>query len=184
MQMALRGSEPISDIAKRDSQMAFRRIAACKSVELPMAAEAFWDVLIDWGALMDWMPGRDENPPAPVVGCEILPGQTMSSLPFTRRVYLDGGGEGPAYLDESLQHFDAETLRLYYTFDGVGPGGVRNYLATTYVDELAADRCRVTCASQYDIADDAETDMQDFIEDFYDRAIIQGIAKLVQSRAA
>ncbi len=162
--------------------MEYLRINVHKAVELSIPASAFWNILIDWGALMDWMPKLDEDPPARVSRCEVLPGHSLAKLPFTRRVYLDNGGVGPDYLDETLQHFDAEARRLYYTFGGVGPGGVRNYLSTTYIDELAPDRCRVTCASQYDIADDAGTDMKDFIEEFYDRAIIQGIAKLVRTR--
>ncbi len=162
--------------------MEYLRINAHKSVDVPVSATAFWDILIDWGALMDWMPKLDENPPAPVSGCEVLPGQSLQNLPFTRRVYLENEGVGPAYLDETLQHFDAETRRLYYTFGGVGPGGVRNYHATTFVDTLDFHRCRVTCASQYDIANDAGTDMKAFIEEFYDRAIIQGIAKLARKR--
>jgi hypothetical protein len=163
--------------------MKYLRVNAHKSVEVPVSASGFWDILIDWGALMDWMPKLDENPPALVSGCEVLPGHSLDNLPLTRRVYLENDGVGPAYLDETLQHFDAETRRLYYTFGGVGPGGVRNYHATTFVDALGPDCCRVTCASQYDIPDDAGTDMKDFIEEFYDRAIIQGIAKLAQTRS-
>jgi len=162
--------------------MGYLRVDARKAVEVPVPAQDFWDILIDWGALMDWMPKLDENPPAPVSGCEVLAGHSLENLPFTRRVHLENGGVGPAYLDETLQHFDAETRRLYYTFGGVGPGGVRNYHATTFVDALDPGRCRVTCACQYDISDDAGTDMKDFIEEFYDRAIILGIVKLIQTR--
>jgi hypothetical protein len=163
--------------------MAYLRVNALKAVEVAVSAEDFWKILIDWGALMDWIPKLDENPPAPVSGCEVLPGHSLENLPFTRRVHLENDGVGPAYLDETLEHFDDETRRLYYTFGGVGPGGVRNYHATTFVDVLDANFCRVTCACQYDIADDAGTDMKDFIEEFYDRAIIQGIARLAQKRA-
>ena len=159
--------------------MSFLRINAQTVRELSVSASDFWEILIDWGALMDWIPKLDENPPAPVSGCEMLASHSIDALPCTRRVYLQSGGVGQDYLDETLIHFDHATRRLYYTFGGIGPGGVRNYLATTFIDETGSSACRVTCASQFDIAADAASDMKAFVEEFYDRAIIQGIAKLI-----
>lgn len=164
--------------------MQYLRVNAQKSREIAVTPEAFWAILVDWGALMSWIPKLDENPLVPITNCELLDGQTSESLPCTRRVYLQNDGVGPAFLDETLRHADHETKRLYYTFAGVGPGEIRNYHATTFVDRIDEGHCRVTCASQFDVPENAGSDMKDFIEAFYDSAIIDGIAKLVQTTRA
>ncbi|RYG15784.1 SRPBCC family protein, partial [bacterium] len=139
--------------------MGFTRHTAEKTVELDVPGGAFWAVLADWGALMDWIPKLDENPLVPITDCKLLPGHSADSLPCIRRVHLQGAEGQDSHLDEVLLHIDHETRRLYYSFHGVGPGGVRNYHATTYVDRLDGNRCRVTCASQFDLAAVAELDM-------------------------
>lgn len=160
--------------------MRYDRVRACKSVEVPVSAADFWDVLLNWGGVMDWVPKLDENPPAPVIGCDLLSAHGSEKVPCTRRVHLKSEGSDPAYLDETLLHVDPETKRIYYNFGGVGVASMRNYHATTYVDELGPERCRVTCASQFDIPNEAKTYMKNFVEEFYDRAIIQGIARFIQ----
>jgi hypothetical protein len=60
---------------------------------------------------------------------------------------------------------------------------MRNYHATTFIDALGAQRCRVTCASQFDIPAAAKAYMESFVEEFYDRAIIQGIARFIHRSA-
>lgn len=162
--------------------MAFTRHNAAKVVDLDVPGAAFWDIIADWGALMDWIPKLDENPLVPITDCRLLPGHSASRLPCTRRVFLKGEGAEQPYLDEMLVGIDHEARRLYYGFGGVGPGGVRNYHATTFVDELGGDRCRVTCASQFDLPPDAG-DMTSFIESFYETGIIRPIGALIVRRA-
>jgi hypothetical protein len=159
--------------------MEYARASAHKSVEVAVSAADFWKVLLDWGALMDWIPKLDEDPPAPVVGCVLLSAHGSETLPCTRRVYLQSDGTDPGYLDETLLSVDHETRRLYYNFGGVGVANMRNYHATTFIDETGPRRCRVTCASQFDIPTESQAYMEHFVEAFYERAIIGGIERFL-----
>lgn len=163
--------------------MAFTRHNAEKQIEVGVPGDAFWEIIADWGALMDWIPKLDENPLVPITDCHLLSGHSAGKLPCVRRVHLQAPEGQQSYLDEVLLHVDHESRRLYYNFEGVGPGGVRNYHATTYVDQLEGKRCRVTCASQFDLAADVQLDVTAFIESFYESGIIRPIAKLIAHRA-
>ena len=45
-------------------------------------------------------------------------------------------------------------LHYYYNIEGIGPAGVRNYLATTDVDPISDSECQVTITARFDLAGD------------------------------
>jgi hypothetical protein len=59
---------------------------------------------------------------------------------------------------------------------------MRNYLATTTVDELSAQSCRVTCSGRFDLPEAAPVELvKGAIESVYD-SIVHDIAATVAKR--
>lgn len=155
------------------------RATAFSTGEVPVSADAFWKVLRQWDAVMQWVPGLHEDPPAPVSGCELRPGHSVDVLPCTRIVHLESDGSYPPYLEETLLYVDEEAKFVYYNVEGVGVAGMRNYLATTTIDALGPDSCRVTCSSRFDVPEGGPVDMiRDFLQAVYTRSVIKGMTKV------
>lgn len=168
----------------------YQRIRTQHSAEIPVAAADYWKVLLDWAAIPDWMP--KENAPVPLVKVELELGHRLGKLPCTRNCYFDTSklppGLDPSVLPscipETLLHVDEEARLIYYNMEGSGPFGMRNYLATTAVDELGPHRTRVTCAGRFDLPQGAPADLvKGFIEGVYEHGIIHGISALLQRRS-
>jgi hypothetical protein len=56
---------------------------------------------------------------------------------------------------ETLLHQDDLARRIYYNQDTDGIPGVRNYLATTVIDELGPKKCQMEFSSNFDVIDPA-----------------------------
>ena len=68
--------------------------------------------------------------------------------------------------------------------EGEGPFGLRNYLATTEVDELGTHRCRVTCSGRFDLPEGAPVDLvRGVIKGVY-TSIVNDIPKYIVRRKA
>ena len=163
------------------------RVSAFKSKETDVSAAAFWSVLRDWGALMAWA-GADlfeGTAPAPVIGCDLRKGHSVDVLPCTREIRMKSDGRIPELFEETLLYADSEARFIYYNIEGVGQGGMRNYLATTTVDEVTENRCRVTCSSRFDVPEGGPADeLKAFLEDVYERSVIQGMTKVAMQKEA
>lgn len=167
---------------------AYSRVQTFKGAELDVDADAFWDVLLDWPTIMTWWP--TENPPAPLIRVDLRAGHRNGVLPVTRECYFDSSqlppGIDPSLLPdcvpETLLHADDVARMIYYNMEGVGPFGMRNYLAFTEVDDLGGGRSRVTCRGRFDLPEAAPAPLvQGFIEGVYG-AILFGISGLIASR--
>lgn len=163
----------------------YHRVRAQLSDEVSVSAQSFWEILLDWPAILDWM--REEGRPVPLSRVTLKPGHVLGKLPCTRDCHfevdkLPPGVPIPALVQETLLHADPEARFIYYNMEGEGPFGMRNYLATTEVDDLGAGRCRVTCSGRMDVPEGAPTEMiQGFIQSVYD-SIIHDIPKLAAKR--
>ena len=161
----------------------YERVRAHVSGEVDVAAADYWDLLIDWPAILSWM--RVEDRPVPLVKVELEPGHEVGRLPCTRRCWFDltqlpGGVVIPESVPETLLHVDPVTRFIYYNMEGEGPFGLRNYLATTEVDELGPNRSRVTCAGRFDVPDCAPVSVvKHVIESVYD-SIVHDIAATIR----
>ena len=169
----------------------YARVEARRSAEIPVAAQDYWRVLLDWPAIPEWMPR--ENAPVPLVKVELAKGHRAGKLPCTRNCYFDSSklppGIDPSVLPscvpETLLYVDEAARFIYYNMEGVGPFGMRNYLATTTVDELGPNRARVTCTGRFDLPEGAPAELvRGFIEGVYEHGIIHGISAFVQRRVA
>lgn len=165
----------------------FNRVRVQLSDEVPVSAQSFWDMLLDWPGILRWM--REEGRPVPLARVELKPGHVLGRTPCTRDCYFDidqlpPGMAIPELVQETLLHADPVARFIYYNMEGEGPFGLRNYLATTEIDELGPERCRVTCSGRFDLPDGVPVDMiKAFIESIYD-SIIHDIAATVTRGSA
>jgi hypothetical protein len=163
----------------------YQRVRAGLSSEVDAAAADYWDLLLDWPAILSWM--RVEGRPVPLVRVELAPGHEVGRLPCTRNCWFDTaqlppGVAIPECVPETLLHVDPVARFIYYNMEGEGPFGLRNYLATTEVDELGPDLSRVTCAGRFDLPEGAPADLvRQVIESVYD-SVVHDIAAAVRSR--
>lgn len=163
----------------------YQRVTARLSDEVDVAADDYWKLLLDWPAILDWM--RADGRPVPLVKVELADGHEIGQVPCTRNCWFDvtqlpPGIAIPECVPETLLHVDPVTRFIYYNMEGEGPFGMRNYLATTEVDELDAHRSRVTCSGRFDLPDDAPADLvRSVIESVYD-SIVHDIASTAAQR--
>jgi Polyketide cyclase / dehydrase and lipid transport len=150
--------------------MKFNRVRTGYSKEVIVAAGDYWNVLLDWQGILKWMP--TEGAAVPLVRVELEPGHAAGRLPCTRNCYFDlsalpPGVAIPECVPETLLHVDPVARTIYYNMEGQGPFGMRNYLATTEVDEIGPRLTRVTCSGRFDLPEGAPVDVV--------RAVIEGV---------
>jgi hypothetical protein len=161
----------------------FQRVNAHASDEVDADAGDYWDLLLNWPAILDWM--RVEGRPVPLVKVELADGHRVGRLPCTRNCWFDvsqlpPGVVIPECVPETLLHADPVARFIYYNMEGEGPFGLRNYLATTEVDDLGPNRSRVTCTGRFDVPAGAPAELvKGVIESVYD-SIIHDIAATVR----
>lgn len=154
----------------------FTRGSVSVSVDVAVSGDDFWAVLRDWPAVRSWVL-NDQSPPAPVA-VELKEGHAVDSLPCTRVLQFDPPLDYP--YEETLLYADQEAKRIHYTFNGI-PNGMRNYMATTFIDETGKRSARVTCASNFDLPGDQPLEaMQSYLADVYEHMIIRGIEAAIQ----
>ena len=159
----------------------YNRVRASVSDEVPAAASAVWNILLDWPGILKWM--RSEGRPVPLIKVELKPGHAIGTLPCTRLCFFDvanlpAGVVIPDCVPETLLHVDPVARFLYYNMEGEGPFGMRNYLATTEVDELGPNKSRITCSGRFDVPEGAPVELvKGVIESVYD-SIVHDIAAL------
>ncbi len=164
----------------------YNRIRVGLADEVDAPADAIWDLLLDWPAILDWM--RVEGRPVPLVDVELQKGHEVGVLPCSRLCKFDvsmlpPGVVIPEVVPETLLHVDPVTRFIYYNMEGEGPFGLRNYLATTEVDDLGEGRSRVACSGRFDLPEEAPADqVKAVIESVYD-CIVHDIAATVRDRA-
>jgi hypothetical protein len=163
----------------------YTRLYPKLSDEVDVSAGDFWALLLDWPAILDWM--RVEGRPAPIVAVTLRAGHELGKVPCSRDITFDTAtlpGVIPELITETLLHADPVARVIYYNMEGTGPFGLRNYLATTEIDDLGSGRCRVTCSSRLDLPTEAPADLvKGFIESVYD-SIIHDIPATIKTRAA
>ncbi len=162
--------------------MKYNRVRTLVSGEVPVGAADYWAVLLDWQGILKWMPAQDG--PVPLIRVELEPGHTPDKLPCTRNCIFDVSGLPPgvvipALVQETLLHVDPVARFIYYNMEGEGPFGLRNYLATTEVDELGPNLSRITCSGRFDLPAGVPIDtVKSVIEGVY-VSIVNDIPKLI-----
>jgi uncharacterized protein (TIGR02118 family) len=130
----------------------FIRAEAHKSAEIPASAGEVWDLLTDWAGMLRWWLKAEQGGLAgpTLVKCDLI-GQP-GAVPRTRRMTLDNG----IVVEERLFQQDDEARRLYYSKTEPPGSPVSGYIATAYVDDIQADRCRLHIASSFDVQSPAD----------------------------
>lgn len=161
----------------------FKRASAYASGEVDISADDMWAMLRDWGAVMKWA-ATGPDAPAELTDTKLKDGDCVDILPCTRICYFTPESGIPPAL-ETLIHADPEARRIYYVVEGVAPGGMRNYLATTTVEDIGPSRARVTCQSTFDVPHDADPEpMNGFLEAVYNQSVIKGVEQAVKREKA
>lgn len=162
----------------------FKRGSAFSSGEVNASADAIWAILRDWPAVMKWA-AKGPDAPAPLTDTTLKEGSRVDVLPCTRVCHFAHDSGFPPTFEETLIHADPEARRIYYNVEGVAAGGMRNYMATTIVEDLGANRARITCESRFDVPEDADPDLvKDFLEKVYTMSVIQGMERVAQQEQA
>jgi hypothetical protein len=144
--------------------MKFTRVRAQVFNEVAVAAEDYWKVLLDWPNIKTWMPDMADGGPVPLLRSPLKDGHEVGKLPCTRNCTFDVSGlpQGiviPECIPETLLYVDHVARFIYYNMEGEGPFGLRNYLATTEVDELGPKLTRVTCSGRFDLPEGVPPEM-------------------------
>ena len=157
----------------------FKRASAYSSGEVDISADDVWAMLRDWGAVMKWA-ATGPDAPVELTGTTIKDGDSVEKLPCTRICHFAPETGFPPF-PETLIHADPEARRIYYNVEGVVSGGMRNYFATTTVDEVGPDRALITCESTFDVPPDADpAPVIGFLEAVYTKSVIRGIERAVK----
>ena len=129
-----------------------------------------------WAYLIDWAGERRERRPSGAMGdlafSKISLEGGTARIPRTR--VMDFGAFG--VIRETLLYQDDVAMHLYYNIEGTGPHGIRNYLATTDVDSIRADRSQVTITARFDL--DGDQDLlkaKSVIDLAHNQAVIGGL---------
>jgi hypothetical protein len=152
--------------------MKFRHGSASFSSEVAVSADEFWELLRNWPAVMKWHPKVDVPP---LIACTLKEGNDPDTLPCTRLMHFATPDGGRASFEETLLYADPEARRIYYTFDGFRDQ-MRNYMATTIVEDAGPGRSCVTCSSSFDVPEGVSLeDHAAFLAAIYEKAVIRGI---------
>ena len=130
--------------------MGFNRARIFNQETVRAPAEQVWDVLTDWHRV-ERMRTEESSSGSFAVSKVELDGEE-GQTPRTRVFYFND--ERMGVVRETLFHQDDETMHFYYNIEGIGPAGVRNYLATTDVDPISESTCDVTITARFDLPDD------------------------------
>jgi len=164
--------------------MKFTRVRAQISNEVSVAAEDYWRVLLDWPGIKKWMPDMADGGPVPLLRSPLKEGHELGKLPCTRKCIFDVSGLPPGItipecVPETLLHVDHMARFIYYNMEGEGPFGLRNYLATTEVDELGPTLTRVTCSGRFDLPEGAPVELVKGVIEAVYTSIVNDIPKLI-----
>lgn len=162
----------------------FRRTGAFFESDVDVSADEFWVVLRDWAGVMKWA-DLSETAPAPLIDTTLREGDSGKFLPCTRICHFDTSGGFPPTFEETLLLADPESRRIYYNVEGVQPSGMRNYMATTIIDEIGPGQCHVTCSSTFDVpAQDTSDTIKEFLEAVYERSVVRGMERVAKAARA
>ena len=131
--------------------MSVERVRIFNQGVVAASAEQAWAWLTDWAGTR-----RARNAAAVNAGALAFSGIRLiggeDEVPRTRVIDFPQLGE----VRETVRGQCNETMHLYYTIDGDGPLGIRNYLATTDIDAVSPTTCLVTITARFDLAPGAD----------------------------
>jgi hypothetical protein len=157
--------------------MAFQRVRVFNQGLVQAPAANAWEWLTDWAGTR-----RARNAAAAggagttgtlaFKGIQLVGGE--NDVPRTRVIDFPQLGE----VRETVRGQCDETMHLYYTIDGNGPLGIRNYLATTDIDPVSDATCLVTITARFDLADGLDVvKAKGLIDNAHNHVVIGGLQR-------
>ena len=151
--------------------MQFNRARIINQAFVKAPAENAWEILTDWHNTHRLRTPDSGSGPLSVAKTE-LEGQP-DQVPRTRVFHFEA--EHMPVVRETLFLEDDEAMHLYYNIEGVGPAGLRNYLATTDIDRISDDVCQVTITARFDLPADQDMQMAKSIINAAHLGVIKGL---------
>ncbi len=93
----------------------------------------------------------------------------------TRTCYMPDG----AAIYETLDKVDSAAMEFQYSITE-GPFPVEGYVSTVAISAIDGNSCSISWTAQYEVSEEAEADMKDLFEGFYN-VIIDSLENLVKS---
>lgn len=156
--------------------MAFQRVRVFNQGLVQAPAAKAWDWLTDWAgtrrARSAAAAAGSGSGALAFTGIQLIGGE--NDVPRTRVIAFPQLGE----VRETVRGQCDETMHLYYTIDGEGPLGIRNYLATTDIDAVSATACLVTITARFDLAPDADVvKAKGLVDNAHNQVVIGGLRR-------
>jgi hypothetical protein len=157
--------------------MSVQRARVFNQGVVEVSADKAWEYLTDWAGSKRKRAGGGMGE---LTLAKIALEGGESQIPRTR--VMEFGTFG--VVRETLLHQDDAMMHLYYNIEGVGPHGIKNYLATTDVDRLTDARCQVTITARFDLDADGDVVKAKALIDFaHNQAVIAAMGKYFAAKA-
>lgn len=164
----------------------YHRLRARYEMDVDVSADTFFGALTTWESAGEW-----KSAPLPLARVNLFPGHSSGRVPCTRLCYPDleklppgtSAEMLPEFISETLIQIDTETRFILYRIDGEAPMGMRNYVATTEVDDLGDGRARVICEGRGDLPADIPIDaIRALLETTYRLGVITGTLEVIAAK--
>jgi hypothetical protein len=133
-----------------------------------------------WEWLTDWAGTRRQRRPADMGELTLAKIELIGEhdqIPRAREMQFGAFGT----VRETLLYQNDDAMHLYYNIEGIGPHGVKNYLAKTDVDAISLTASQVTIAARFDLDADADVVKAKAIIDFAHHAVIGALRRYLES---
>ena len=128
----------------------YHRVTIFNKTIIEGSADVAWRHLTDWGRSKAKPPASDSKSAIGITAITLEGGE--NDLPRTRVLHFADRPE----LRETLLSQDDEARLLIYNIEGIGPHGLRNYLATTEIDALAGNQFLINITARFDVPPDGD----------------------------
>jgi hypothetical protein len=133
-----------------------------------------------WAWLTDWAGTLRSRRPADLGDLTLSTIELIGEhgrIPRAREMQFGAFGT----VRETLLYQNDDAMHLYYNIEGVGPGGVKNYLATTEVDEMSLTSSQVTITARFDLDPGADVVKAKSIIDFaHNKAVLGALRRYLE----
>jgi hypothetical protein len=157
--------------------MAVQRVRVFNQGLVEVSADKAWAYLTDWAGTKRQ---RRSTGMGELALAQIKLEGSEDQIPRTR--VMEFGAFG--IVRETLLRQDDAAMHIYYNIEGVGPHGIKNYLATTDIDALSETRCQVTITARFDL--DSADDLikaKALIDFAHNQAVIAGMRAYFAAQA-
>jgi hypothetical protein len=134
-----------------------------------------------WEWLTDWAGTRRTRRPVDMGELTLAKIELIGEhdqIPRAREMQFGAFGT----VRETLLYQNDDAMHLYYNIEGIGPHGVKNYLATTDVDAISPASSQVTITARFDL--DAGADVvkaKSIIDLAHNHGVIGALRRYLES---